>query len=367
MEHDPSLGGDGKPMAEKIMEMLQKDGAVMVLGESIGGSSPSQHPERSQGSMGVSDRNDADKFETMADGASGQVKVILEQAAQDEKYEQQNGKQQAVNLVGPSKAEASASPNSSSTPGEGIGTTSPRKNYNDDEMWNNSRLRVRQHINRLSRKLVTTLRNNAEDEWIPGLRRGTLNMSQAYKSLAGDVNVFRDRRDEGRPEYLFAITIDVSSSQSGRAQQLLDCTVTVAESLWLAGQKMMILPWCTYPEDPMNFGDSLRAHKGHIGATVGRPSGGTYEAPALVQVQDQMLRFPGVPRCMITLTDGETSGRDESASLIGEMVDQGIDCIGIGVCHEAPKHYPKQLTVNDPHELVNVLPRLIIERIPKGR
>jgi hypothetical protein len=361
MEHDPSLGGDGKPMAEKIQEMLQDDGTVMVMGESVGGSSPSDFPERSQGNMNINSKSSADQLETMSNGAQGKAKIVLKEAADQERREQAQGNDRARNLVGPSKAEES------SMPGSGIGYSGPTKHRRYDNSWNEARVDVRQHINRLSRKLVTTLRNNAEDEWMPGLRRGTLDMSQAHKSLVGSVNVFKDRKDEGQPEYLFAVTVDVSSSQSGRAKPLLECTVLVAESLWMARQRMMIVPWCHHPEDPMNFGDSLREHKGHLGATISRPSGSTYEAPALVQVQDQMRRFPGMPRCMITLTDGQTSNIPESRQVIGEMIDQGVDCIGIGICHEPPKHYPKQIRVDDPQQLVNILPRLIIERVPKGR
>jgi hypothetical protein len=85
-------------------------------------------------------------------------------------------------------------------------------------------------INTLRRKLETTLRNNAADDWETGLSRGQLDMGIAYTSLNGNVNIYRERNNVGAVDYTFGIIVDKSGSQRNRIRQVFDSCVIVAEA-----------------------------------------------------------------------------------------------------------------------------------------
>jgi hypothetical protein len=238
---------------------------------------------------------------------------------------------------------------------------------NGEASWNQAKDRMRPHINALRRKLEVTLRNNAMDDWEPGLKRGQLDAGVAWRSLAGNNDIFRDRTEVGALDYSFGIIVDMSSSQAQRRKALLESAVLVAEALEGAGLKWFMLPWNEYPQRGKRFRDPLSRRKGSLGRHIGSPWGGTYEAPALIFAEDEFGRAPSHHKFMITLTDGQTRAPHESKSLVEDLEDQGVRCMGIGVQYKAPAHYPERMSVDDAAELVRILPLLIGQVVKKGR
>jgi hypothetical protein len=170
----------------------------------------------------------------------------------------------------------------------------------------------------------------------------------------------------GKPDYSFALLIDVSSSQSPRSKPLLQAAVLVAEALDRAGLPFLCIPWCDSPETMKPFRAKLNRHRGHLAGAIGHPRGGTYEAPALGLAYDELRRQMGF-RTLITITDGETTRKDESKRVISELQSINVDCIGIAVAYsKEPAHYPKRMKTMDPRTLATILPKLIVKKVPKG-
>jgi hypothetical protein len=241
-------------------------------------------------------------------------------------------------------------------------------NYRPDEMiWDGAVDRMRPNINSLSKRLQATLRTNAESDWEPGQRKGQLDPSQAWRSLTGDMNVFRTPTQIGARDYTFAVTIDRSSSQCDVAEELLDATALICEGIERAGLGLFAIPWDRGPHVHKPFGQPLKEYKGVLGGAVGRPSGGTYEAPALVIAQQALRTVSSGHKILITITDGATSNQPESETVLAELEHEGVRCIGISVNADYdPTHYPRRFNVPSPAELTQLLPRLVNEQVRKG-
>ena len=108
----------------------------------------------------------------------------------------------------------------------------------------------------------------------------------------------------------------------------------------------------------------LRDYAPQLARSLGRPRGGTYEAPALVWAQDEFKKARGT-KVLITITDGETRRPHDSQVVIQELHDAGVRCTAISIKHAVPKHYPHSTRINDAHELVKLLPNIINEVVRK--
>jgi hypothetical protein len=245
----------------------------------------------------------------------------------------------------------------------------PRNLSHNNVAWDSAKMTVRPLINTLARKWTTTLRQNAQDDWEPNLRRGQLDSSQAFRSMQGNMNIYRDRHSLGAVDYTFWVTVDVSSSQRSRARELLRGVVLIVESLERAGLKVGLQTWNTTPGIVKMPYDSIEQFRGIIGSTIDRPYGNTYEAPALLTAYDALEKVKG-DRVLITLTDGKTQGRAESQDVLEALKDMGVSClgvgIGLGIKLEDMGHYEHAMHVDSADELLVQLPKFVDTRIRRG-
>lgn len=360
---------EGKPDPEKIGGFQsQKDEDGEETGEpkkgcmsQKGADNPTNMPVKSpmdeiQGRK-ASTLNELDFIEMLAqmadDAGDPKTALKLREWARKEQAEQQAAKKIAEMACG---QEAGFGP-----------TPKPPPNPNGASEWDAAKTRMRGHINALARKLEATLKNNAADDWETGMRKGQLDLGLAPSSLTGNMNVFRTRTEVGAIDYTFGFIVDVSASQRGRALPLLDASVLVAEACERAGVNWFMLPWDHEPHGFKRTRHQLIDHKGHLGASIRWPRGNTYEAPALIMVEDEFKRIRSGHRFLITITDGQTTRKDESMEMIQELHKLNVKALAIAVAyHQPPTHYDHSWAVDTAEELSTLLPRILSEVMRKG-
>jgi hypothetical protein len=140
----------------------------------------------------------------------------------------------------------------------------------------------------------------------------------------------------------------------------------VVKALEIAGVKNFIIPWSDHPHGVKRIGHKLNDARGFLGRQL-QPSGGTYEAPALVLAHEMMERTSSPGKILITVTDGQTEWPEESKALIADMVARGTICIGIGINGYDPVQYPVRLVVDDTRQLATEFPKLLTRIIRRGQ
>lgn len=285
-------------------------------------------------------------LEGLAKSSEGQDKIEIKKLVSQEKSTQEVAKIQAV---------------------RGIGTDASWVEGRSND-WENSKHLNRGEIVLLTRNLQTKLEHNASESWQPRLKKGSFNSKHAYRSMLGDMKTFRKKTTVGRSDYDFLITVDMSSSQRGREPQLLATTVVAAEAIEKCGMGVGLITWDGAMRHYKKFGTSLKTTKDVIGYDLAHSAGGTVE-PYALRVAEDMLRDrlrQGRQCFLITLTDGDTSRKDESIEIIKDMEKAGVHTIGIGVTCPAPKHYNTKIRIDDVKEIPSVLPNLLRD-ILRGR
>ena len=147
---------------------------------------------------------------------------------------------------------------------------------------------------------------------------------------------------------------------------MLKATVLLGESFEKANMPWFVIPWEYVLREGKGIGDSIRVQKRQVGANIARPSGGTYEAPALVAAMEQFKRVASGHRVLFVLSDGETIQKHESQILADELEDIGVRVIAIGIGIPAPDHHRIQVEIGSADELVDVMPKLVNEIVRKG-
>lgn len=278
-------------------------------------------------------------LEGLAKEATGEDKQALKDLAGKEKRIQRTADIQAARGIGTDASEI-----------EGTSTD-----------WDAAKHENRYEINILARHLQTKLERNQSEYWEPRLKKGSFNSRHAHKSMLGNMKVFRKKELIGRSDYDFLITVDMSSSQSGRVEQLKATCVTAAEAIEKCNMGLGLITWDGKMRHFKRFNTPLKNAKGIIGYDLAHSGGGTVEPYALRVAEDmlrQRLRM-GRDCFLITLTDGQTERKDESRKIIEDLEKAGVHTIGIGVMHEPPIHYETKIRVDKPAELVTVLPNLL--------
>jgi hypothetical protein len=291
-----------------------------------------------------------DKF---AGGASGNAKDFrTQQALADAALDEQNQQDMANNGAG-SQA--------------GLGTdTKPPDNNNRD--WEAAARKNRGLIQKAERKIAMRLRFNSSDDWTSGLRRGSIDPAALPRLLRGDMGVFTDREEIGKVEYAWGLAVDTSSSQKGRARQLLDCTVIIAESIERCGMPLTICTWDTMLGILKPFDKKLGPYKPALGDKIMRCPGGTTEISGLIPMEQQFQRLGRqIPKVLFVITDGATNEKEHSVTMIKELGKQGIHTVGIGVGGiEPPKHHEIAVSFSKPEEIANYVPDLVAEIVRRN-
>jgi hypothetical protein len=184
----------------------------------------------------------------------------------------------------------------------------------------------------------------------------------------------------GALDYTFGILGDCSSSMGELPRDELGnrvgdkkwiaqsrAIVLLGEALEKSGISWFVLPWESTLRERKPIHHPISRHKAQIGADLTHPSGGTYEAAALVAAQEEFARVRSGHRVLFVLSDGETLCKDESELLLDELEDMGVRVIAIGVGIPAPEHHRIQVSLESPEELTEILPRLVNEVVKKGR
>ena len=249
----------------------------------------------------------------------------------------------------------------------GLGTdTKPPNNANKD--WERAARENRGLIQKAERKIAMRLRFNSSDDWTSGLRRGSIDPAALPRLLRGDMGVFTDREEIGKVEYAWGLAVDTSSSQMGRARQLLDCTVIIAESIERCGMPLTICTWDTRLGILKPFDKKLQPYKGALGDKIMRCPGGTTEISGLIPMEQQFQRLGKViPKVLFVITDGQTNEKEHSITMIKELGKQGIHTVGIGVGGIAPpKHHEIAVSFSKPEEIANYVPDLVAEIVRRN-
>ena len=105
------------------------------------------------------------------------------------------------------------------------------------------------------------------------------------------------------------------------------------------------------------FEEQLKTSKDRIAAYQGMVSGSNIDGCAVRQVADNYL----LPRhekrkILLTFSDGQPCGADGEyarlTNVIKSLIDEGVDCIGIGIKSDAVKdYYPNWVEVTDLEDL----------------
>lgn len=248
------------------------------------------------------------------------------------------------------------------------GRTSPTRAEKVGADWDKVAQSHRREINALAHQLRTVLRSNAQERMREGQRRGQINVRRAYRAAAGNPNIFRRPMDIGGYQYAIGICPDISSSmasvESRSGMRLLEPVVVLAEACERAGIEWFVLAWDT------SLGQIKHVRGQLDGATKKRlaggiyPRGGTFEPCMLLEAENQFRHAsPGSIPILLTITDGDTSGVDESVAMIDDMVESmGLHDISIFVNssgERGPEHHRTNLRVTDLKELGVVLPRTL--------
>lgn len=310
---------------------------------------------------------DGDGFSRSTDSEGGKGKVLsfkelLEGIAQD--ADDGETKRRITVVI---KSQEAAEEIAEQLAQAGIGSEASGFEDNTSD-WAQSAAHNRGPINVLARRLETKLAHNAADRWDVRLKRGKLHSRNAHRSMRGDMKVFRKKDVVGKCDYDFCITIDVSGSQSGRAQELLAATVIFAEAIERASMGLSIITWDAEMRHWKNWYTPLKSAQGIIGADLAHPGGGTYEAQALRVAEDLIRHRLMLERSvfLITITDGQTASPEESREIIHSLEARGVKTIGIGVQCPAPSHYDVKLSAQSGEELGLILPNLLSQIVKRG-
>lgn len=330
-----------------------------------GGDSPTETPMisprdkiKGRNSSNITDMDIIEQLLEMAKNAGDQKTVDeINKWIRQEEAKRRQAKEQAISMTGKGGLSAGTTPGQKALEAKG------------EDLWRMTKQQNIGAINVLRRKLETTLRNNASDDWETGLSRGQLDMGIAYKSLNGNSNIYRERNAVGAIDYTFGIIVDKSGSQMRRIKTIYEACVVVAEATEQAGISTFMLPWNNAPDEIKPLGDSYSKHAGRLTADILNSNGGTYETPALILSKDEFLRTrPGSKKVLITITDGETHKPNESIQLINELHELGVSCCAISIAHpHPPKYYEESHYIPDAQALMTLLPRIINQVVKKGR
>lgn len=251
-----------------------------------------------------------------------------------------------------------------------IGPEGPTGHRAPDDSWDTRADEIKGQIVALTRKLLSTLRNNAMDNYGGGFRRGKFDSRRAYKTVYGNNRVFKRKNQPGKLNYIIGLTIDCSGSMSGdAADNALTTSVLIAEACQRAGIPNFLIPWeaglhpIKRPRDKWT-----KENRAALGAIIGdAPGPGTYEAPALLEATELFRQWdPSAIKVLISVTDGGTVASEESTALLADLRKDGVETYNIAIDYEPGAHYEHRIRVQDSSELVRLIPKIISDKFTKG-
>lgn len=250
------------------------------------------------------------------------------------------------------------------------------------------------HTNRMRRKLERALQSKMERTWRGGFEEGTLNSRALASALSGNQAIYRSRQDVEELDTCVCMLLDASSSMRRRSALALQSVIALSKLFDKMGIPFMVAcfnmdaaytgkrrlnsykrQWDQYADDhgiveaqkvrpfPIavymlkQFEEQLKTSKDRIAAYQGMVSGSNIDGCAVRQVADNYL----LPRhekrkILLTFSDGQPCGADGEyarlTNVIKSLIDEGVDCIGIGIKSDAVKdYYPNWVEVTDLEDL----------------
>lgn len=250
------------------------------------------------------------------------------------------------------------------------------------------------HTNRMRRKLERALQSKMERTWRGGFEEGTLNSRALASALSGNQAIYRSRQDVEELDTCVCMLLDASSSMRRRSGLALQSVIALSKLFDKMGIPFMVAcfnmdaaytgkrklnwykrQWSDYTEAhgmqaaqnvrpfPIavyllkQFEEQLKTSKHRIASYEGMVSGSNIDGCAVRQVADNYL----LPRhekrkILLTFSDGQPCGGDGEydrlSNVIKSLINEGVDCIGIGIKSDAVKdYYPNWVEVTDLEDL----------------
>lgn len=250
------------------------------------------------------------------------------------------------------------------------------------------------HTNRMRRKLERALQSKMERTWRGGFEEGTLNSRALASALSGNQAIYRSRQDVEELDTCVCMLLDASASMRRRSSLALQSVIALSKLFDKMGIPFMVAcfnmdaaytgkrklnwykrQWEQYSDDhgmdaaqtvrpfPIavymlkQFEEQLKTSKDRIAAYQGMVNGSNIDGCAVRQVADNYL----LPRhekrkVLLTFSDGQPCGADGEyarlTNVIKSLIDEGVDCIGIGIKSDAVKdYYPNWVEVTDLEDL----------------
>ena len=251
------------------------------------------------------------------------------------------------------------------------------------------------HTNRMRRKLERALQSKMERTWRGGFEEGSLNSRALASALSGNQAIYRSRQDVEELDTCVCMLLDASSSMRRRSALALQSVIALSKLFDKMGIPFMVAcfnmdaayhnpkrkmnsykrQWQDYYENhgddaaqsvrpfPIavyllkQFEEQLKASKDRIAAYDDIVNGSNIDGCAVRQVADNYL----LPRhekrkILLTFSDGQPCGGDGEyarlSNVIKSLIDDGVDCIGVGIKSDAVKeYYPNWVEVQDLDDL----------------
>lgn len=242
-------------------------------------------------------------------------------------------------------------------------------------------------INVMRRKLERALMAKQQRDWDYAQENGRLDSRRFTAAFAGRTNVFKMRSDSNEIDTALTILVDLSGSMCGMEAYIAQqCSIAMAESIDRTGIRYEVLGFnnrsgyertVVPPKarrgsyysrtEPLDmyvfkaFEERLFEAKGAMVTMVHCAGGNNSDGEAIVHAYNRLNARPESRKVMIVISDGMPSSggikrhlRQHTRDAVQLATDNGVDCVGIGICTDAvSRFYPKYTVINDVNELAS--------------
>jgi cobalamin biosynthesis protein CobT len=245
------------------------------------------------------------------------------------------------------------------------------------------------NVNVMRRKLERALMAKQQRDWDYAQENGRLDSRRFTAAFAGRTNVFKTRSDSNEIDTALTILVDLSGSMCGTEAYIAQqCAIAMCESIDRTGIRYEVLGFnnrsdflsnIPHPSrmermsgkysrtEPLDmyvfkaFEERLFEAKGAMVTMVHCAGGNNSDGEAIVYAYRRLQARPESRKVMIVMSDGfPASGgigehlNQHTRDAVQMATDNGVDCIGIGICSNAvSRFYPKYTVISDLNELAS--------------
>lgn len=244
-------------------------------------------------------------------------------------------------------------------------------------------------VNVMRRKLERALMAKQQRDWDYAQENGRLDSRRFTAAFAGRTNVFKMRSDSNEIDTALTILVDLSGSMCGMEAYIAQqCAIAMCESIDRTGIRYEVLGFNNrsgfesgiakptrderYGSDysrtePLDmyifkaFEERMFEAKGAMVTMVHCAGGNNSDGEAIVSAYRRLHARPESRKVMIVMSDGMPSSggiaqhlQQHTRDAVQLATDNGVDCIGIGICSDAvSRFYPKYTVISDVNELAS--------------